>query len=849
VSQDRQKPKEKIPKDALQDLVTKIGQIPEEYQTHLAPEIIRLQNWLADDHSIKPDKMTDRGELEITKKKQADAGLQYATDPSNFLVKLSDALRSLADPVEIQAAAAQVLGKHLGANQAHYGETVGDVVIIHQGYGNGLPPMVGAFRHQDFGKTLVETYRAGKTAVCRSVTADNSITSAEQAVIVSAGFRAYIAVPLVKAGEWVATLAVHSIEPRNWTPEEVALVEETAERTWAAVERARAEEALRNSEQKFRTLADTAPALIWYNGATGENLFVNQYFLDYTGLAEGEIQGERWHSLVHPDEAAAYIADYIAAVQDQRAWYHRNRIRRHDGVWHWFDNYAQPLFNHDGRYLGHVGVSTDVNTTVEAEEALRKSEARFRALSETSPLGVSVISTEGKVIYTNRAYEEILGYEPDGLLGQPATSLYYDAADREVVLAALEENGRLSHYDTRFRRKDGSQVWVSINKSHIDFGGRPAIIGIIQDATERKSAELALKKSEERFRTSLDSLAEAFVMYSAVRKDGKIVDLRYEYVNSEACKFHKLTREEMVGHTILQIIPAVKETGLFDQYLQVIETGQPLKGRRFIPHKEGGRSRVQGVFDYRVSKFGDGMIITANDVTEQVRLEAEHHKNIQEQELQRRLMDYRDQERQAIARELHDGPVQDLSSLLFTIQLVKEVSKDPSMQSELENIAEGVRTSVQNLRDMINLIRPPSLIRFGLAKAVSVSLEDYRERHSEIEFNTSLENDQNCLPEPARLGMFRIFQEALTNISKHAHAKRVEVSLHCEDHQVVMEIQDDGDGFQLSENLLDYSSQGHFGLIGMKERADAAGGKFQVTSAPGKGTNIRVIVPTDTSRS
>ncbi|MBH8577283.1 PAS domain S-box protein [Nostocaceae cyanobacterium CENA369] len=147
------------------------------------------------------------------------------------------------------------------------------------------------------------------------------------------------------------------------------------------------EEALRESEERFRTLANTAPALIWYNDAQGNNLFINQYFLDFTGKSAEEIRGEGWRTLVHPDDAELYIADYLAAVREQQSWHNRNRIRRHDGVWRWHDNYAQPLFNADGVYLGHVGVTIDNTNAIEAEIALRESEAKLAVeLADTKQL-------------------------------------------------------------------------------------------------------------------------------------------------------------------------------------------------------------------------------------------------------------------------------------------------------------------------------------------------------------------------------------------------------------------------------------------------------------------------------
>lgn len=141
---------------------------------------------------------------------------------------------------------------------------------------------------------------------------------------------AYITVPFFKAGELKYLFTVNDATPRDWRADEIELIREVTSRVFPRLERARAEAALRVSEEKFRTLANTAPALILHNNAQGENLFLNQYFLDYTCKSAEEIHGTGWHNLVHPDEAETYIADYLAAVQEQRAWNNRCRIRRHE---------------------------------------------------------------------------------------------------------------------------------------------------------------------------------------------------------------------------------------------------------------------------------------------------------------------------------------------------------------------------------------------------------------------------------------------------------------------------------------------------------------------------------------
>jgi len=141
-------------------------------------------------------------------------------------------------------------------------------------------------------------------------------------------------------------------------------------------QRRRAEDALRASEQRYRTLADTVPVLIWQNDEAGRNVFVNRYYLDFTGRAAPDVLGMRWHELVHPDDAPGYIADYMDAVRARRPWRNMDRVLRRDGQWRWFDNYAQPLFAPDGSYVGHVGASLDITDAVLAEQALKETDRR-----------------------------------------------------------------------------------------------------------------------------------------------------------------------------------------------------------------------------------------------------------------------------------------------------------------------------------------------------------------------------------------------------------------------------------------------------------------------------------------
>jgi PAS domain S-box-containing protein len=193
----------------------------------------------------------------ITERKQAEKISQRAAKFDSFRITLADALRPLADPVEIQATASRVLGEHLNANRVLYFEVRGANYIVERDYVNGVMALSGSYPVDSFSSQLLAAYRNGRTVSVSDVAADPNLSPAERAAFAAVQISAHIAIPLIKGGEFVAGLGIHTFAPRVWTLDEIAIAEEVADRTWAALERARAEAALRESEAKYRTLFES----------------------------------------------------------------------------------------------------------------------------------------------------------------------------------------------------------------------------------------------------------------------------------------------------------------------------------------------------------------------------------------------------------------------------------------------------------------------------------------------------------------------------------------------------------------------------------------------------------------
>ena len=174
---------------------------------------------------------------------------------------------------------------------------------------------------------------------------------------------------------------------------------------------------LRESETKFRTLSDTAPALIWFNDEEGNNRYVNQRYLEFTGKTAREVADKRWQLIIHPEDQEGLAAKYEAARREQGPFHHMARIRRHDGEWRWIESFGQPLFDTKKRYLGHVGVSPDITDRKEAEEAMRASEERFRTVADNVPQLIWTNTADGSADYFNRRWYEYSGLSYEESVG------------------------------------------------------------------------------------------------------------------------------------------------------------------------------------------------------------------------------------------------------------------------------------------------------------------------------------------------------------------------------------------------------------------------------------------------
>ncbi|WP_157268700.1 PAS domain-containing protein [Azohydromonas aeria] len=313
--------------------------------------------------------------IETTRRLRAEAALREREARQAFLLRLSDALRPLQDAQAIKLEATRRLGEHLGAGRVLYAEVHGDDWLVTKGYEHGVAPLPeGRYAASTYGAWIMRDYRAGCRVVIDDACGDARFSAAECDAHVAVQVLAMIGVPLVKEGRLVAVLVVHAAAPRAWSGSETALVEETAERTWAAVERAGAEAALRASEQRLRLALDVGELASWDWDLDTDRVVWSEEHYRMQGYVPGEVEPSyaAWVARVHPDDRAATTAALDAARHRHAPYQHEFRTVHPDGAVRWLS--ARGFFFHDdaGRARRMVGVMRDVTEPRQARALLEQ---------------------------------------------------------------------------------------------------------------------------------------------------------------------------------------------------------------------------------------------------------------------------------------------------------------------------------------------------------------------------------------------------------------------------------------------------------------------------------------------
>jgi PAS domain S-box-containing protein len=617
------------------------------------------------------------------------------------------------------------------------------------------------------------------------------------------------------------------------------------------------EEKLRLSEQRFRLASRAVQGIVYDWDLENNTVFRSEGMEQVIGYLPQEVPlgNTWWQERIHPDDVGHQLQflEMVFAGKDE-TYQTEYRVQHKDG--HWVHLLDRSFITRDesGKAIRMIGSSNDISarkryeaTLLEAQKREQNKVQELEAILDATPAFVWIAhDPQCRMMTGNRAAYEAVRMRPGENIsksappGEGPTHFVAMKNGKEIpteelpVQMAAAKGIAVRDYEFDFVFSNG-EVMCLIGNAHplFDEDGNPrGAVSAFLDITERKRIENALRESEAHFALTLENTS----IFLFNQDDA----LRYTWRHNPEPIFN----DDTIGKTDYDFYCVEEADMLTALKRRVIETGQRLHEEVTL-HIEGQAKIFDIILGPLCGENGEVIGITgaATDITQMRLLEQQQFEQKTQIEVQRRLQEYRERERREIARDIHDGPIQTLMSVLIDVQLTKEVINNSAIQLDLESISATVRSAVHELRDVVNQLRPPALIRFGLARSLSIHAEDFRDKHPGMEVDLELPPKDVQMSEELILTMFRIYQEALNNITRHAKAQTLRVRYALDKERAVLEIQDDGVGFYPPSDLLLQTQLGHYGLAGMKERAETVGGDFQVKSKPGGGTTIRVTAP------
>ena len=487
-------------------------------------------------------------------------------------------------------------------------------------------------------------------------------------------------------------------------------------------------------------------------------------------------------------------------------------------------------------------LSLEIEEHKRTEEARVDSERKYRALINEASDAIVLSDTEGNVLDTNKKALELFGYSKDELLQRHVTELHPEEQLEKTIAAFKEAVQSGSGYlnDTKIVCKDGTTVPVDITGSVIQYGDQTVVQGFFRDITERKLAEEAIREAEEQYRLLVQNLPS--VVYKGYR------DWSVDF-------FDKKKIESLVGYELEDFISKkIKWSQV------IIEEDLENASREFVQALRGNKSYVR---EYRIKTKGGeilwvqdrGQIVCDEageveylsgvffDITDRKHMDEALRKSEKELRfLSAELLSAQETERARFARELHDGIGQSLSTMKVRVEtLVKTARSDVNrlQLEDLENLVPMIRQTIEEVRNTCMDLRPSTLDSLGIVPTIDWFSREFQSTYPHMQIEKEIDIRETDVPDPLKIVIYRIVQEAFNNAAKHSGTQMMLVSLVKENGEIRLAVKDNGRGFDPEDLLSADSERRGFGLTSMKERTELSGGSFAIESGIGKGTTIR----------
>jgi PAS domain S-box-containing protein len=600
------------------------------------------------------------------------------------------------------------------------------------------------------------------------------------------------------------------------------------------------------AEERFKKAFENNPqpmAIATLN--EGRFIDVNQAYEEMSGFTRDELIGHTSLEL-NTWEVVGARADFIRQLEEHGVV--RNveaRFRTKGGALRVVLSSADQIELRSRKCV--LFTLSDITERKQAEEALRESERRFRAVFDNIGTGMSVVNLDGVPIETNHVLQQMLGYTADELRATTFSRLsHHDDIDLDDHLFRMMIRGEIDLYriEKRYFRKGGGLVWVNLTVSLVrDDLGRPQFtIGMAEDFTQRKHAEELLSQSEELNRRILESSSDCIMVLD--------LDGMMRYINAGGIAGLEIRdpgdflSKPMVnlwyGADRQAAIEAIARAlgggrGAFSGYCPTL-TGIPKWWDIVItPITDAGGNVVQLLSisrDITLRKCAEEALVVSEEALRESYERIEY--------LAGRLIVAQEEERKRIARELHDDLNQQVAALALGLgKLERQLrNADTTVRSQLEKLEDRVTRLSEQIRRLSHKLHSSTLEHVGISAALKLFCAEFAEMEG-IPVNLRIEGNVEPMSTDSALCFYRVAQESLRNIVKHSGANSAQIVMTGSSEAIQMRITDEGKGF----NLVEVKERQGLGLVSIEERVKLLRGSFEVNSKPGIGTELRVTIP------
>ena len=504
-----------------------------------------------DNTSIDKSSASRPGSLESV----AAAGSARSEGLFRFLDRLGQEAARATDADEILAITTRLTAEHLNLSNCAYADMDEDqdgFTIRGNWHAPGSPSIVGHYRLADFGKLAVQELGAGRPLVIN----DNlkELSPEEARTFQDIGIGATICMPLVKGGRLTALMAIHDKNPHYWSDYELAVIQEVTDRSWAHVERVRAQARLRDSEAKFHAIANSIDQMVWSTRPDGHHDYYNERWYEYTGVPVGSTDGEAWNELFYPGDRERAWQVWRHSLETGEPYHIEYRLRHRTGQYRWVIGRAQCARDADGNITRWFGTCTDIHDLKTAEEQVRRNHETFYNLIQNNPFGIYVVDSDFLLAEVSQGSRKVFaGIEP--LIGRDFAEVlrivWGEPFASEAITRfhhTLETGEPYASPRTVELRGDGTTLeaydW-RIERIELPSGGH-GVVCYFYDLSERLEFEQKLQASEERYRRIFEQTSDLILTADLSQT---ITDC-----NPSAATAVGLSREEAIGRPIKEFI-------------------------------------------------------------------------------------------------------------------------------------------------------------------------------------------------------------------------------------------------------------------------------------------------------